>query len=394
MDFNIEDYKIIKFSGYFDLLFYIEKYPDVKIAGIEPLIHFLLFGWKEGRNPSNLFDTKFYLSTYPDVKNSGINPLLHFILHGKKEGRKCVKNIAPETEERSFFHEKPCIPEIKTSNPIDILIPVYNGLNFLKTLLHSIIKNTYIPYRLLIADDNSPNREILPFLKNFQKIHKNINLEIFQNRKNLGFIKTVNKLVNLTNNHFVILNTDTEVPSNWLERLIFPIVHMEKVASATPFTNSGLFCSFPEYLKDNPLPENLNVEQIDNIFKLVNFQKTYIEMPTGVGFCMAINKNVVDKIGFFDETFGKGYGEENDWCQRAIESGYKNIHVTNLFVYHKHGGSFPKKEKNRLIDENSIKLLKKFPSFSVQMQVFIENNSLKKLRNEIKKKLLENYSNL
>ena len=54
----------------------------------------------------------------------------------------------------------------------------------------------------------------------------------------------------------------------------------------------------------------------------------------------------------FDEIFGKGYGEENDWCQRAIKKGYKNLHVTNLFVYHKHGGSFPSEEKQRLISKN------------------------------------------
>ena len=40
------------------------------------------------------------------------------------------------------------------------------------------------------------------------------------------------------------------------------------------------------------------------------------------------------KLVIFDaKTFGKGYGEENDWCQRAIEKGYKNVHVENLFVF-------------------------------------------------------------
>ena len=66
-----------------------------------------------------------------------------------------------------------------------------------------------------------------------------------------------------------------------------------------------------------------------------------IELPTGVGFCMALNRNVLKKIGFLDEqTFGKGYGEENDWCMRAYKAGYKNVLIPNLFVYHKHGMSF------------------------------------------------------
>ena len=60
---------------------------------------------------------------------------------------------------------------------------------------------------------------------------------------------------------------------------------------------------------------------------------------------MGINREVLQEIGNFDaKTFGKGYGEENDWCQRAIEKGYKNVHVENLFVFHNHGGSFKSEE--------------------------------------------------
>jgi GT2 family glycosyltransferase len=45
-------------------------------------------------------------------------------------------------------------------------------------------------------------------------------------------------------------------------------------------------------------------------------------------------------IGYFDEDrFGRGYGEENEFCQRAIKKGWCNLVTPNLYVYHKGGAS-------------------------------------------------------
>lgn len=79
--------KKIKFLGLFDEKYYLDKYPDVKSSKIDPLDHYLYFGYREGRNPGRLFDNNFYLNEYPDVKKSGINPLIHYVEHGMKENR-------------------------------------------------------------------------------------------------------------------------------------------------------------------------------------------------------------------------------------------------------------------------------------------------------------------
>lgn len=76
--------KKIKFLGLFDEEYYLERYPDVKNSKINPLDHYLYYGYKEGRNPGCLFDTNFYLKKYPDVKKSGINPLIHYVDRGMK----------------------------------------------------------------------------------------------------------------------------------------------------------------------------------------------------------------------------------------------------------------------------------------------------------------------
>ena len=82
------EYFLIKKSGLFDAHYYLQQNKDVRRSDVNPLMHYIKLGWKEGRNPSEQFDTGFYLSTYPDVKKAGINPCIHFLRYGKSEGRK------------------------------------------------------------------------------------------------------------------------------------------------------------------------------------------------------------------------------------------------------------------------------------------------------------------
>ena len=280
------------------------------------------------------------------------------------------------------FTTVPAIQFPSLQDPIDIIIPIYNGYEYLEKLIASIFSNTTIAYRLILIDDCSPDERIRNFLENLKDQRTNKREILFlRNKKNLGFVKTVNRGMKLAKNHFVILNTDVEVPQGWLERLVFPIYNYNNIASATPFTNSGEICSFPFFLKNNEIFENLEVNEIDIFFKQVKAEKNYIDLPTGVGFCMALNKRVVDEIGIFDEeNFGKGYGEENDWCQRAIRKGYKNVIVPNLFVYHKHGGSFSSEEKKRLQQENLKKLSRKHGNYLQEVSNFIARDPLKIIR--------------
>jgi len=83
----LRDYLIIKQSQVFDSGYYLSHYPDVQNADINPLWHFVRFGWKEGRNPSKYFDTDYYLSQNQDVCNAEINPLLHYLKFGGYENR-------------------------------------------------------------------------------------------------------------------------------------------------------------------------------------------------------------------------------------------------------------------------------------------------------------------
>lgn len=75
-------------SGLVDLAWYRASYPDVVGAGLDPLAHFLRYGWREGRWPNRYFDTPWYVAENPDVAEAGLNPLLHYLRHGDLEGRR------------------------------------------------------------------------------------------------------------------------------------------------------------------------------------------------------------------------------------------------------------------------------------------------------------------
>ena len=265
--------------------------------------------------------------------------------------------------------------------PIDIIIPIYNGFQYLDKLFNSIYNSTKISYRLIVIDDKSTDNRILSFLENL-----NFNNDLYckeiiilKNEENLGFVKTVNKASKLVKNHFVLLNTDVELPKNWLERLIRPLYEYkkEKIASITPFTNKGVYFSYPINKINNELINNLTLEEIDKIFQQINpiFTNNQI-IHSGMGYCMAINYDCWEEIGGFDEElFEKGYGEENDWCFRAIQKGYINILVPNLFVYHKHSGSFGSEEREKLVERHLSILANKYPKEMELCRKFdIENN--------------------
>ena len=75
------------FNGLINRNWYLQRYPDVAANHQDPIDHYLLFGFKEGRDPNPLFDTDWYLSQNPDVAESGVNPLQHYMEYGVKEGR-------------------------------------------------------------------------------------------------------------------------------------------------------------------------------------------------------------------------------------------------------------------------------------------------------------------
>lgn len=83
----LKDVRIVRSSRFFDGDWYLRNNPDVAAAGMDPAVHYLKFGAKQGRNPSKDFVGDEYLALHPDVRHCGLNPLLHYETFGRREGR-------------------------------------------------------------------------------------------------------------------------------------------------------------------------------------------------------------------------------------------------------------------------------------------------------------------
>lgn len=266
----------------------------------------------------------------------------------------------------------------------DIIIPVYNAVEELKECVASLMQHTDLNNnRIIIINDKSPDPNINVYL-NVMEPHDNI--IVLQNEQNLGFVGTVNKGMSYSSYDVVLLNSDTVVTSNWLNKLKDVAYTDAVIATVTPLTNNGSICSVPAFLEDNPIPEGYTVDSFAYFIEKISLH-LYPEIPTAVGFCMYIKRHIIEEIGLFDaETFGKGYAEENDFCCRVIEHGYRNILDDHTFIYHKGSMSF-QGEKLNLLNKNLKTLNERYPYYDKTVHNFIVTNPLKPIHENVNLRL-------
>jgi len=387
----------IRSSVFFDAKFYLDANPDVKTARIDPALHYLLLGGLERRNPGPLFSTIGYLDRNPDVTAAEMNALQHYELHGRGEGRKLpfffskepVVATHPDSVARSkvrtfrsFIDElvhapfrlirgnradrvflrdfkKPRITRFRPPAPdwsqfesiaaqrmvrtpptevlVDVIIPVYRGYADTFACILSVLQSDNItPFDLIVVDDCSPEPDVSRDLERLEQMGL---IKLLKNETNLGFVGSVNFGMDLhPDRDVLLLNNDTLVFGNWLDRLR---THAsENVSTVTPFTNNGTICSYPKFCSDNPQELEIGFDIVDQLAAKVNPGHS-VDVPTGVGFCMYITRRSLADTGTFDQaTFGKGYGEENDFCMRASKRGWRNVHALDTFVFHSGETSF------------------------------------------------------
>jgi hypothetical protein len=140
-------------------------------------------------------------------------------------------------------------------------------------------------------------------------------------------------------NDVVLLNSDTEVPTGWLARLAGHAYARPRIASVSPFSNHATICGYPSNEANTPA-FGLGVSDLDAACRAANSGRS-VELPTSVGFCMYIRRTALAETGLFDaEAFGRGYGEENDFCLRATARGWRHLLACDTFVYHQGSVSF------------------------------------------------------
>jgi len=260
-----------------------------------------------------------------------------------------------------------------------IVIPVFNAFEQLRACLDSISRTVPRDTRILLIDDASTDVRIQPLLQSWVNEVKSVR-HLLTHEKNQGFVTTANDGMKMADTDVILLNSDTEVTGSWLENLAHCLDSDTSIATATPWSNNGEIVSLPKFCVSNPVPRD--PELVASLIKSCG-QPIYPEMPTAVGFCMAISLKAIKLIGLFDEvTFGLGYGEENDFCQRAEQAGLRNVLCDDTYVVHHGGASFgPLGLKP---DETTMqRLLVKHPEYLRQVTEFIKTDPLAPRRQQI-----------
>ena len=254
---------------------------------------------------------------------------------------------------------------------VDIIVPVYRGLADTQLCLQSVLASPLATnWRLIVINDCSPEPELTDWLRALAAAEPRITL--LENEHNVGFVGTVNRgMAQSQDNDVLLLNSDTEVANDWLDRLRRCAYAQARVGSATPFSGNATICSYPVFCADNPLPPGHTTASLDQLFAQANAGQS-VEVPTGVGFCMYIRRDALQAIGLFDEArFGKGYGEENDFCQRAIALGWVNLHALDTYVRHTGGVSFgDSKSPRELAAMDTLSRL--HPGYEAQVHGFLQ----------------------
>jgi len=266
-------------------------------------------------------------------------------------------------------------------NPINVVVPVYLGALETTRCLDSVIagglpEDVY----LTIINDASPDPEIQSLLSRYAN---SPGVTLLTNERNLGFVGTANRgMSQRTDADVVLLNSDTEVPFGWLNRLNRCAYAEADVGTVTPFSNNATICSYPKFCSDNSLPEGYSIAALDALFQEVNAGRS-ADIPTAVGFCMYVRRDCLDEVGLFDEmAFGKGYGEENDFSLRAARKGWRNVLCADLFVFHAGAVSFAGERDDRA--KNALRLLaKRYPTYASSVQRHIQKDPVKHFRHRV-----------
>ena len=276
-----------------------------------------------------------------------------------------------------------------SDQPATIVIPVYNAFPEAVACLRSVVEHTPSGHPILVVDDCSPAgpfQETLP-----EDLLRDPRLRVVRNGENLGFVKTCNWAMRETAPaDVVLLNSDTEVTPGWLDKLRAAAASDPRVGTVTPLTSCGTICSIPEFLKDNELPPGYSLHEFAALVERVSVRE-YPRLPTCVGFCVYIKREVIDRIGVFDEdAFGKGYGEENDFSCRLQAAGYADILDDATFVYHRGGMSFLT-QTNELVAEHLKILDRKHPHYLPAVNQFVTSNPLAAVHGRIHSAMLRRW---
>ncbi len=274
-----------------------------------------------------------------------------------------------------------------TEEPVDIIVPVHGAAAAVRRCFSSVLTHTDLNrHRLVVVvdGDNESRRENLldPLLT-----QKEANIAWLENPVCLGFAASVNRGMQQSQQDVVLLNSDTQVTRGWVEKLQAAAKSAAEIATVTPFSNHATICSVPRALVLNAVPPGYDIDTFGRLVEEVA-ERAYPRLPTGVGMCLYIKRRALTRLGLFDvERFGVGYGEETDFCFRALEAGFIHVLDDATFIFHEGERSFGGRRAKRIRGaERTLRRL--HPAYVPTLAHFLDRDPLHGARERIRSALV------
>lgn len=214
----------------------------------------------------------------------------------------------------------------------DIIMPVWNQLEFTRSCIASIINNTKYPYRLILIDNGSEG-QTQSWLESLSG-QADPEVKLIRNERNLGFVKAVNQGLKESGAAYIcVINNDTLVTDGWLTELVDIVTGNPGVGLVNPSSNN---------LGQKPSSGSVGIDEYAE--GLAAFKGQFIEMGACLGFCMLFKREIFKRIGPFDEIYEVGNFEDTEYSRKIESLGLVCARAKASYVYHRMSKSFLKKK--------------------------------------------------
>lgn len=224
---------------------------------------------------------------------------------------------------------------------VSIIVITYNNVELTRCCIESVLRNTTYPNFELVVIDNASTDDTRNYLRYLHRTQPNITIKL--NDQNLGFAAANNQGLRLAEGaYLLLLNNDTVVPRGWVDPLLR---HLEnpQIGLVGPVTNSvGNEAKIEvDYLGPDLAPD---LEQMEDFAErhVSRHRGRAFDIPMLAMFCVAMRREVFEKIGFLDEAFGIGMFEDDDYSRRMQIAGLRVVCAEDAFVHHYGQASFKK----------------------------------------------------
>ena len=262
--------------------------------------------------------------------------------------------------------------------PVDVIVPVHGAAAELAACLASLRRHTdFSRNQLVLVIDGPQGADVEEALRGMPETAL-----VLRNPERKGFVGSVNRGMAESDRDVILLNSDTEVTPGWAEKLQEAAFSHPAIATVTPFSNNATIASLPRFAEVNALPAGWSADRFAALVERVSARERP-RLPTGVGVCLYIKRKVLGRLGLFDEErFGLGYGEESEFCFRALKAGFLNVLDDATFIYHAGQRSFGSTRSGRVRTAHRA-MERLHPEYLPTVAAFLRRDPLRPARERV-----------